>query len=468
MALSFDKRQAITGFEGEDPNASAAMDALKGYGAKFIRDMNPFRTGQPSQPQGQQAAQTQQPSAVGQTPAPSPQPQSEAMQALTRSPNTDTPGQQAARENAGPVNLQPSGIKQALASDPRNIRVDNGTPPAGMSRTYNQNGTITYSTGEPGKDGYGRMTVIPGSGRPVSQQSPAQRLASGPMSNATTVQGANGPYSVSGDPAAVAAFSRPVAPAVGWDGNTSAGEAPAYQQVRARNDTASRLATIQPPEYLGPESGLGWQTRLKKYDNELDVYSKATGQQAQMDIERMREAGAGMRSMQQAQQANDANALTGRRLKQESDQFSAGQPLRDAQAQTEQARASQMTEENNVRKQLATIPPGSPAYVAAERRLAALSGRYGEVKQQNVKEVDELIDPAKPAMGTRKALVNVNPDGTYTKMQEAGGGTGGDKQQKKPLPLPKSVNDAVDGETYDIGGKPAKWNAEKQNFVYLP
>jgi len=71
---------------------------------------------------------------------------------------------------------------------------------------------------------------------------------------------------------------------------------------------------LEAPKYLGPESGLGWKTRLGKYKEELDAYNKATGNQTVLDVNAMQEAGAGQRAAMVADTAN-ANIVADAPLK---------------------------------------------------------------------------------------------------------------------------------------------------------
>ena len=51
--------------------------------------------------------------------------------------------------------------------------------------------------------------------------------------------------------------------------------------------TGQQQGGLQAPQYLGPESGLGWKTRLGKYRAELDAFTAAQGQQSARDVAEM-------------------------------------------------------------------------------------------------------------------------------------------------------------------------------------
>jgi len=78
---------------------------------------------------------------------------------------------------------------------------------------------------------------------------------------------------------------------------------------------------IEVPKYKGVESGLGWKTRLGIYKEDMDAYNKATGNQTAMDIEQMRESGAGSRAQMAAKVQTDQNNLSVRGQDIQNQQF---------------------------------------------------------------------------------------------------------------------------------------------------
>ena len=71
-----------------------------------------------------------------------------------------------------------------------------------------------------------------------------------------------------------------------------------------------------------------------------------------------------------------------------------------------------------LRNQLLTLTPGTPEYTEIERRLATLSGKFGEQKEPNVQMIEEQLDPTDPSSPMVKRPVRINRDGSYTRMNE--------------------------------------------------
>ena len=168
--------------------------------------------------------------------------------------------------------------------------------------------------GTPGQDGYGRISVRPG-----SEVGQSARSALATMPGQQTAQVGNG-LTVTGSQDAINRLAAPV-------GNVDY-NSPTYQRYVADNQAKeayvnreqSPLASNvpQPPKYMSKEEGmaqgLGWKGRLAKYQTDVETYNKATGNKNAMDIEAMREAGAGNRALLQAQGVNDQNAIAKQRL----------------------------------------------------------------------------------------------------------------------------------------------------------
>lgn len=173
---------------------------------------------------------------------------------------------------------------------------------SGITYEGDTQGNRTYSMGTPGQDGYGRMTVKPGS---APQNSAARLLASG-------IKQPGDGYEVSGPQDAVARFNRPVSnpgnPAP--DALNGGSRAAMLEQQSAQQRLAS---TPQAPKYMtreeGAAAGVGWKGRGQIYAQQMDAYNKATGNQNALDVEQMREGGAGARAMLAAQGINDRNAI---------------------------------------------------------------------------------------------------------------------------------------------------------------
>lgn len=208
------------------------------------------------------------------------------------------------QNNAGATGLGQT-ARQMLASNP-------SPPPAaapfkstlksGITYEGDTQGNRTYTMGTPGQDGYGRITVSPGTGQ---RSAAANQLAAG-------VQRPNNGYEVSGPQDAVARFNRPVSnpgnPAP--DALNGGSRAAMLEQQAAQQRLA---ATPGAPKYMTKEEGIaagvGWKGRGQIYAQQMDAYNKATGNQNALDVEQMRESGAGARAMLAAQGINDRNAI---------------------------------------------------------------------------------------------------------------------------------------------------------------
>ena len=300
----------------------------------------------------------------------------------------------------------------------------------GITMTGDMQGNRTYTMGTHGQDGYGRM-VVPGGQNAMAAQ------------NLVGVRPqAQSPYSFDGPAEDRARFMRqPTRPAM-QDGNTVANERPIYQQVRDRHNGA---AGMEAPKYLGPESGLGWKTRLAKYNAELDAYEKLTGQKTAMDLEAMRQAGAGQRSIADA---NARAAENQAQLAEQRRQFDEQAPGRQADAEAKQLEAgySRMKNELAQRWQQATDPKEKEAL------YRQMLGMEGKEPRSNVETVD-VPNPDDPMGGTMKVPARINPDGTYTRLQEQGG------QQQWPQSPPDPASRQKRA-VYNTPKGPLRWNGQ--------
>ena len=86
-------------------------------------------------------------------------------------------------------------------------------------------------------------------------------------------------------------------------------------QARSTSDYLPKEQVgLQMPKYLGPESGIGWKTRAKLYEAQMDAYNKAMGNRTNLDIEKMRLNEAGHRTLAQANQWNAENQLNAKKI----------------------------------------------------------------------------------------------------------------------------------------------------------
>ena len=307
------------------------------------------------------------------------------------------------------ITLHPYGLKRTPSNNtvvsPRNPAKPTISP-GGFTVTPNENvyGGSIRSLGTPGTDGSGYgYTSGPARGA-QSRESFLSEVARRNQMGRGQVDG----YSFEGSGADFAKFAqRPTRPA--QNGNAVSPQRAAFlQQYGGRNNGG---AGMEAPKYLGPESGLGWKTRLAKYNAELDAYEKLTGQKTDMDIAAMREAGAGQRSLVQADTENQRNQLEQKRLLSQ-------YPGQDLDNQIKLDDLAKRQEVGALRNQLRTLTPGTPEYAEIERRLATLAGKFGEQKEPNVQMIEEQLDPTDPSSPMVKRPVRINRDGSYTRMNE--------------------------------------------------
>lgn len=309
----------------------------------------------------------------------------------------------------------------------------------GISSTPNpaDPGRRDWAMGAPGSDGSMRGFSKPG--RAGGGMDVRQAAMQG-LTGRATIPGASGSYSFEGSAADAMKFGAPVAtPARVIMGQTTGGD---YRDVRDRHEAAkASLAAV--PQYLGPESGLGWKTRMKKYEAELDAYNKASGNKTSMDIEAMREAGAGRRSMMVANEA--AN-----RLGEDKRQFNANQAGRDLDTQTKQMELDAAAQVDALRKKYAASgDPAEKRQIA--RDIMALSAKPDNSKYQIVTQ--KQPNPSNPGMEIQKNYA-VNPDDPSQSF-EIGGGTNNEAPLLPPIP------DRVVGKIYTSpSGKKAVWDGK--------
>jgi len=88
--------------------------------------------------------------------------------------------------------------------------------------------------------------------------------------------------------------------------------------IAARDEINGKTQTLGSPKYLSKEEGaamgLGWKGRMAKYKEDIDAFNRASGEKTALDIESMREMGAGNRALLQAKGVNDANAIARERM----------------------------------------------------------------------------------------------------------------------------------------------------------
>lgn len=299
-----------------------------------------------------------------------------------------------------------TGTQQQAAATGQNQARGGMVRENGISRTVGADGSITLTSGARGQDGYGMVKVLPGKPSGIRSTAAFQGLT-----GRATIPGANGAYSFQGSAADAVKFGAPVArpaPTRSMLGEQSGD----YRDVRDRYEAAKAKASLATPQYLGPESGLGWKTRAKLYDTQMDAYNKATGNQTSMDIEAMREAGAGQRALLAASGEGERSALERQRLGMAEPGMMAETALRQGELSLKQAELSSMNDMAAARKNLTGLTPGTPEYSAAERKLATLSGKFGEQQKPTFEKLrTEGIN------SSSERLVQLNQDGTASEVR---------------------------------------------------
>lgn len=368
----------------------AAGQWLGGHARNFRRSMNP-RNKEPMeqvQPWGEaRAAALNQPTAIAAT-AGAPGAAAVNVQTLVparvkQKPEPSVTGAQDAATNLAGSNAQAATTQETGPPVAARLQGFRSTLANGLTVGGDVQGNKTYTMGTPGQDGYGVMTVRGGQnamgGQARTQETPEAFLTDVARQNLQG-RGQAGGYSFQGGGADFAKFAQqPTRPSM-QDGNTVANERPAYLQVRDRYEAGGGM---EKPKYLGPESGLGWKTRLAKYNAELDAYENMTGQRNAMDIAAMREAGAGRQSLLQARGVNDANAIAAARLADDQ-----GVNALDMQAKQLEIQSAQQRQEIIKRLDTTTDPNERRAL---QGQLLAMQGKDPAQKYQVVTR--EGFDP---------------------------------------------------------------------------
>ena len=366
----------------------AAADYLAGHGRNFLRSMNPRNTEPlekvPSWSETRAAALNPTPQVAA---APEHAPGAALRGGTQPPPGTGQPtvpvltGQSKAAPGAT-TTVQPQAAQQPAFQS----LLGNG-----MTMTGDMQGSRTYTMGTPGQDGYGKM-VVPGGQNAMAAQN---------LSGARP-QRARSPYTFEGSPADRSRFmQQPTQPAM-QDGNTSAfpGLNPAF--VRIREQQEAEKAAKEQLAGLDPRSGWGWKGRQDLYKHQQGLDQRASEEQTQAQLEAAR--------ILSGQQQNQAQLAEQRR------QFDEQAPGRQADAEAKQLEAGYSRQKNELaqRWQQATDPKEKEAL------YRQMLGMEGKEPRNNVETVD-VPNPADPMGGTMKVPARINPDGTYTRLQEQGG-----------------------------------------------
>lgn len=289
------------------------------------RSLNPFDTEKKMEPvpdwkapdeQGQPAPATNRSRELLSAPVSPPAAPSTAMP-------SQTPNASINRSSAGQDTASPS---PSTSSQPFKVQMRGG-----VTYTSDDQGNRTYTMGTPGgPGGYARAQVA---AQQPGTTSRTRELLAGNIPAPYTFQGSAEDAAKFAAPSRTRMLLSGQLPASSLNQAATASQQPArsrshellagnmpspidisHQAWLEHSGKAQPSGGMEPPKYLGPESGLGWKTRLKMYGDQMDAYNKATGNKTAMDIEAMREAGAGGRALLAAQGVNDENAIARQRL----------------------------------------------------------------------------------------------------------------------------------------------------------
>jgi len=266
--------------------------------------------------------------------------------------------------------------------------------------------------------------------RPGEYQTNAERLAQFGKGMTGTVTDKNTGLSFTGSAEDAAKFFAPVGK-------------PSRVTPQASN------ALMTPPQYLGPESGIGWKTRRDMYRSQMDAYNKATGNQNEMDIAKMKEFGAGVRAMMSAENDAERNRIARESLVE-------SQTTGKLDRQVKQLGLDNATDVRALQKKYkeATDPE--------ERRMIADQLRVLSNKDQAKFQVvtKKAIDP-KTNLPTETNYA-VNPDDPGRSFEIGAGG-----QQGQYGPPPKNMKIGVpDPTTYRAAtGQLVQWDGKGWKIV---
>lgn len=216
--------------------------------------------------------------------------------------------------------------------------------------------------------------------------------------NQTGITRGNG-FEFQGTAEDAAKFMRPV--------NIGTQMVPTGRMIQAVSNSdylPKKLNDLQEPKYLGPESGLGWKTRAKLYEAQLEAYNKDKGNQAALDIENMREAGAGLRTLAQANQWNVENTLNQQRLGLEENRIGSETSLNNLKQQREQLALDQENNINAARDAYMKDPSNEN-----KARLNALL--LDPNRQKELRPKTHVVDQYGPA-GEKTGQIIVDDEGT--------------------------------------------------------
>jgi len=287
----------------------------------------------------------------------------------------------------------------------------------GIEYTADDQGNRTFTMGTPGQDGFGKVTTRAGSAR-AQLGAPAQ---------------AQSPYSFEGSAADAAKFNAPAAStmmrrALGTPQAQDQGMSPLDMSHQAWLEHSGQGAKSGPqmPKYLTKEEGaalgLGWQERMVKYREDMDAFNKATGNQNALDIESMREAGAGSRALLHAKWVNDQNAIAARRLGIDQQRADAESVLGAVDVEGKRlgiAGAKRLDDLQNRYMNEAD----SEKRNALGKQLLTLTGK--DTGKYQIVTREEALDPTQPMLGTQKIPYAINPDNPRESFA-LGSGAGGD------------------------------------------
>jgi len=282
----------------------------------------------------------------------------------------------------------------------------------GMSLSHDREGNRIYTAGVKDQPGYGYMKVMPG-----SSQNAGQAQAGVALAGQLPEKGLG--YSLRGNQGAKEAFMRPAQQSGQQYTDRMVGPAsPDYGFLKPDSERNAGGA----PKYLGKESGLGWKTRLGLYKEQMDTFNKETGNRNALDVEAMREAGAGGRALLAAKGINDRNAIDAQQVQVQRDQLAAGAPMRQAELEEKQVGLGYSKQVRAMRdKLMASTDPNEQKNLM--RQLYAIQGKPDQQKYQ-IANREEPVDPNNPMRGMKKIPYAIDMGTRETFEVGANGGLG--------------------------------------------
>lgn len=272
----------------------------------------------------------------------------------------------------------------------------NAATPGGFGYSVDAAGNRIYTMGTAGSPGYGYMKVHAGQNlqtrSPVTQEDAATSPA---YSQGGYI---NGGYSFQGSDADRARFMAPVS---GPGRGPVAGNETFLKYRQAEQGQAGP----KQPEYLGPETGLGWKTRRDIYAQQMGAYNNALNNQAEAAY---RQGMLGIEARNAAAREHEVQARLANEQAQLQQQLAQG-GLAYAQGMNQFGYNRQLQQ---MRQQLSQLDPNSQAARDLQWRINALGGDNTQPERKYIPRTSE------DALGNKTTdFYTPNQDGSLSRVQ---------------------------------------------------